>query len=187
MIKREKRLAKIISKIFAFTLWSPLVFLGLILKANLAPYQLKILLPAMIFFFGIIPLLAFRIRGITDWHPIGKKKKIAFLGLIIVGWLLVIFIARALGAYALFRLLIFCLTLIIIVCLITIYWRISLHMIGNTLAFLLLNLAFSWQVWWLFLFLPIIAWSRYRLSEHNILQLIAGFCLTVLVFCFFFH
>ena len=73
--------------------------------------------------------------------------------------------------------------------LITLFWKISGHMIFSTLLFFTLvflfpNLSFLWLF---FVFTPAIAWSRVELGKHTWMQTVAGVAVsTVIAVTFFF-
>jgi len=63
--------------------------------------------------------------------------------------------------------------------LITLFWKISYHMIWSCIA--IFTIIYIWQApsfYLLLILLPIIAWSRLELKRHNIMQVIAGSALT---------
>lgn len=64
---------------------------------------------------------------------------------------------------------------------ITFFWKISGHMTYSTLLFLTLAYLFSPYFLLLFLFSPLIAWSRIELKKHSLKQVIAGTLIPALV------
>ncbi len=64
--------------------------------------------------------------------------------------------------------------------LITIFWKISFHMIVATLCLFVISLFFNNPlIFLLSLPLPFIGWSRIYLNRHSLIQVLAGFVLTV--------
>lgn len=64
--------------------------------------------------------------------------------------------------------------------LITLFWKISYHMIWTSLAIFFIII--SWQIpqlYYLIALLPFIGWSRLQLKRHTLPQVIAGFVLTL--------
>lgn len=62
----------------------------------------------------------------------------------------------------------------------TFFWKISFHMIWSTLAIFVI--IYFWQIpqlYLLILLLPLIGWSRLQLKRHDLLQVLAGFFLTI--------
>ncbi|MBI4175133.1 hypothetical protein HY523_00785 [Candidatus Berkelbacteria bacterium] len=99
---------------------------------------------------------------------------IAFLSLIL---LLLIVSFRMGQPYPLHATLITFLLLGMAVTVITLLWKISLHMLGvTTLATIVLVLV--GPAWWpISLLIPVIAWARLTLQRHTIWQVVAGFSL----------
>jgi membrane-associated phospholipid phosphatase len=63
--------------------------------------------------------------------------------------------------------------------LITLFWKISYHMIWSCIA--IFTIIYLWQIPYFYLLLvllPLIAWSRLELKRHNIMQVLAGTGLT---------
>ena len=58
--------------------------------------------------------------------------------------------------------------------LISFFWKISLHMVGNTIVALLLIELFMAPIWLVGLMLGMVAWSRLVLKKHTPLQLFGG-------------
>lgn len=73
---------------------------------------------------------------------------------------------------------------------ITLFWKISFHMIWTTLAVcVLIKVLNIPEAYYLLSILPLIAWSRLELKRHTLTQVIAGtilpFCVSIIVFSFF--
>lgn len=69
--------------------------------------------------------------------------------------------------------------------LVTLFWKISYHMIWTTLAIFFIII--SWQIpqlYYLIVLLPFIGWSRLQLKRHTLPQVIAGFVLTLISIIF---
>lgn len=75
-----------------------------------------------------------------------------------------------------------------ILTIITLFWKISGHMIFSTLLFFTLLYLFPQQhlLWLLFIFTPMIAWSRVELKKHTWLQTIAGVAVSAIISVIFF-
>lgn len=61
-------------------------------------------------------------------------------------------------------------------------YRISFHVSINTSILIILNHFAKWDYWWLFIVVPIIAWSRFYLKKHTLIQLIAGGIIPILTY-----
>lgn len=59
------------------------------------------------------------------------------------------------------------------------FWKISVHMVGVTLLFLILLLVYSSAYLWLGLLLPLVAWARVNLGHHTLTQVTIGTILTI--------
>lgn len=71
---------------------------------------------------------------------------------------------------------------------ITLFWKISGHMIFSTLLFFTLIYLFPHLsfLWLLFLFTPAIAWSRVKLGKHTWMQTVAGVVVSSIISITFF-
>ena len=73
-----------------------------------------------------------------------------------------------------------------VVALITQFWKISVHTALFSSVATVSILVFGYGVWWLFLFLIPLAWSRIHRQRHTIWQAVAGalvaFVITAAVF-----
>ena len=161
---------------FQYTsIWEPVLALGILVVAPLGA-----------------SLLYFRKHGIRDIFVIDKKHRPLPFAFNIVGLLGFSFFippqAQALG-YDIWLLPWLGSFLIanIIGMVITLYWKISLHMmgIGLTAAWLVIYL---WGESWfwlptggLFLFTLAIAWARRQLNSHNLLQLLVGWAVGIAI------
>ena len=58
--------------------------------------------------------------------------------------------------------------------LITLFFKISGHMIMNTAFILILNFLFGWTLLWLVLLIPLIAFARLYLKAHTKWEVLAG-------------
>ncbi len=63
-----------------------------------------------------------------------------------------------------------------------VFYRISFHVSINTSILIILNHFANWEYWPLFLIIPIIAWSRFYLHKHTIIQLLAGALIPILTY-----
>ena len=54
------------------------------------------------------------------------------------------------------------------------HWKISIHAVGVAGGILILLLAFGFELWLLFLALPMVAWARLRLRSHSPAQVAVG-------------
>ncbi|HSX58531.1 MAG TPA: hypothetical protein VLE47_04680 [Candidatus Saccharimonadales bacterium] len=76
------------------------------------------------------------------------------------------------------------LTLVVLsflITLISLYWKVSVHMVGVTLFVTLLLLCYSVSTFWLLILLPLVAWARVRLGQHTLSQVTVATIMTIAV------
>lgn len=180
----KEKFAKIITFVSDPTIVIPLFFAILVSETNLAPSQIKVVLPLIFLIDVILPASIFflflRERWISDWEISKRKERINLYVVVCFLWFIGTGVAYLFGNEFLFRLhLIFTLTFLVGVVL-TLFWKISMHMLVDTTVVSILNFLFA-GFWWLYLLLPIIAWSRFIRQKHTPAQLLGGFLLAILV------
>lgn len=181
-------MAQLISNLFNIVTWLPIIYICLLSKTNLTSNQLRKIIPAIIIFQLIIPLgyilfLYFK-KEISDFDMTKRKERIKPLSVttisIFVSLILIYFSGNKFIIF--FFLMIF--ILIFVNTLITLFWKISFHMAANTIAAILLNFLFDWQLPYLYILIPLIFWSRLKLKKHTVAQLIGGFLVNGLIIFF---
>jgi membrane-associated phospholipid phosphatase len=70
---------------------------------------------------------------------------------------------------------------VVIFMVINIYWKISVHTAFISAAAVVLTAVFGVKAAWIFLLLPLVAWSRLELKMHTLAQVIAGAILAVII------
>lgn len=76
------------------------------------------------------------------------------------------------------------LTMLIISLLITgatLYWKVSVHMVGVSLFVLLMLLVYSPSFLWLVFLIPLVAWARIKLKAHTLSQVSVGTIITIII------
>lgn len=76
------------------------------------------------------------------------------------------------------------LTLLIISFIVTLtsmYWKISVHMVGVSLFVLILLLVYSASLLWIAFLIPLVAWARVKVKAHTLTQVTVGSIVTLLV------
>jgi hypothetical protein len=180
---REK-LAYAVSFIFNPALTIPLVFLLMVFKSELTFNQLRIVLPLLFLVDVVLPATTFFLslkKGwLSDWEITRRSQRVNFF-LVLSFFLLLgtviclVFGNKLLGSlHLIFNLAFFLATLV------TIFWKISIHMLVDTVVIGLINFLFAGH-FYLYLLLPVIAWSRYVRHQHTPGQLLAGFLLALIV------
>jgi membrane-associated phospholipid phosphatase len=70
---------------------------------------------------------------------------------------------------------------VVIFMVINIFWKISLHTAFISAAAGVLTLVFGLKAAWVFIFLPLVGWSRLELKMHTLWQVIAGAVLALVI------
>jgi len=111
-----------------------------------------------------------------------KEDRTPFFITILFFWLIGLILSWSLsGPRLIIGLIAGAMIIVTLMTIINFYTKISGHSMMITAGGFLINLLYGWNYWWLFLFVPIVAWSRYVLKLHTIGQLIGGCCLGGLV------
>ncbi len=180
----KEKMAALITFVFDPTVTLPLFLIILIFKTGLIPAQIKVVLPLIlltsIFLPGLIWFFSLRKRWISDWEMTKRKERFNLYSILCVFWFLGVLVAYVFGnalltnLYLIFALAFFAATIV------TWFWKVSLHMLIDTTIVSILEFIFS-GFWYLYLLLPVIAWSRYVRHKHTPAQLLGGFSLAILV------
>lgn len=182
----SKNFAELISEIIGPLLWMPLLLLLLIFKTGLNPGQIKIIFPSLIFLLIIIPFtylfIALKMRWVSKWDLPKREERRPMLAILFICSLVSLFIVFQFGNKLILDLYILLLTTGFITSLITVFWKISIHMVLDTTVILFMNLLFGWHLWPLFILLPFVAWARLRLRRHTPAQLVAGMSVAAITF-----
>ena len=173
-----ERFAFIVSRCFDFYFWFPFGLLIAIFNSGLASDQIKILLPFLIFFDVFLPIFLFllilKLGWVSDVDVTKRQERYQLF----IGFTLIL-IAPTVLAYYFGNTLFFVLQLITLISALCMYlatlkFKISGHMFMNAEAILVINYLFSWNLLWLFLILPLVAFARFYLKKHSLFQIFAG-------------
>lgn len=173
-----RKFCSLVSRIFDFHLWGPIVLFVALFNTGLSTKQIEILAPILLVIDILFPIgvyLFFLKTGkISDRDVTKRQERFVLFGVGVItslfSTILVFFIANEL--FFTLHLIFFLLTLTLF--LITFKWKISGHMIVNTGAVFMINYLFDWRFLWLFLMVPIVAYARLYLKKHDIWQVAAG-------------
>lgn len=69
----------------------------------------------------------------------------------------------------------------VFILLVTLQWKISIHLFSLTSSIALMVLFFGPQLLWLLLIMPVLMWSRIYLKAHNFMQTLVGGCIGFLL------
>jgi membrane-associated phospholipid phosphatase len=183
------KLASLLSVILSPQVWLLLMFLLFMVNREISFKNSEITVPLVFLLQIVIPLLgpylAYKKGVIKDLDVPNRKDRVKFLLIASICWLISIFITYFYGSYTIFKMTLLSFILISIFLVITRFWKISIHVGVNTTAILFINYLYNWQFLFLFILIPIVAWSRYKLKVHTLSQVIAGFLVTFLVITIF--
>lgn len=174
-------IAKLIS--FLFGLPSIIIMLGaLVFQTGLTNVQ--IMLFSVIFFIGyiLIPsayfLWSIKTGDISDMDVTKRSERYGLLTLVFVINIIMLVLVQRFGTELLLQSMLALFAAYVAAYIITFVWKISLHMVINTMAITVINELNGWQFLYLYAILPFVFWSRYVLRKHSPLQLVIGFLLT---------
>lgn len=172
-----KKCAQIVSIIFGFP-WLSIILWLLIYKTGLIQQQVaffSIVLPTLNI---IVPFLYFiwalRKGIISDIDITKRQQRYGVMTLMLVLQLISLKLIYSLGNARLLELSLIIDAVFICTYLITLVWKISLHMTINVIGILLFNVLFDWQHLYLLALIPLVMWSRLFLKKHTLSQLLAG-------------
>ncbi len=75
----------------------------------------------------------------------------------------------------------------LLITIVSLYWKISVHMVGVTLFVMVLLLTYSANYFWALALLPLVAWARIKLGHHTLSQVTVATILTIIVTYFVFN
>ncbi len=134
---------------------------------------------------GLLPLVTLwlgvkKIKNI-DIDFTKKETRTPFILIILFYWLMGVFLAWGLGGprFVLSVLLVGVIVNLLVL-VINFYWKVSNHTLVVTAVIFFINQLFNWSYGWLFVLLPVVAWSRWVQGKHNWWQLAGGVVLGVL-------
>lgn len=131
----------------------------------------------------VVGLVYFKFSGrVSDWGiPVrSQRHQMSLVTLVCMGitWLFLTAIRVELVA----RIIMFLLGGGILLALITLWWKISAHMVAVTLISLLVTHWFVIDWWWSLPFIISVGWSRIYLNKHTLAQVVGGFGLALSIF-----
>lgn len=171
----QTKLAKVLSIIFGPQLWLPLLLLVVIFKTGLSSHQIQILLP-VIFVFQVLTPLAYlhlspRLGLSKAWDLPKRADRYLFLLITGLGLLISAWFVYSYGNLLLIHLGLIVIVIMLITFLITLFWKISLHMSLMVCGCLIISYLFNWNLGFIYLAIPVIFWARLRLKSHTFSQL----------------
>lgn len=176
-----KILALISSFIFGPQIWGPIIIVISLFKSDVSQSQITILLPFLLFGtlgipFGYI-LYAYKKKIIKDLDMTNRLERFIPLTIIISSLCISTLYIYILHANKLGNLFLLFTLLMIVNGIITIFWKISLHMAINVLGTLLCIYLYGSIAYPILITIPIIFWSRLFLKRHTFMQVIISLLL----------
>lgn len=168
----------------------PLLLLLLVWRSGLTRNEITFILPYLSFLLIIIPFVvvyvAVKRKLISAWDMPLRQERYGFFSMYICLFALAMVTTPIHTTPALWELSWLVLSFIIVNTVITFSWKISLHMGIASLSIILINHSYGWHLFWLFLLLPVIGWSRMYLNRHTLAQVTAGSLLPLLLYYLFY-
>lgn len=173
-----RKFAKIISNIFNYWFWSPIGIFAALFTTGLTASQIRMFFPISLVLDVISPIL------ILYWLiKIGRVKDASFerredrplvfgLSTLVLGVSTLLAFLLGTNLFFVLHLTMFLMGVTIFV--ITLFFKISGHMILNTGFIFILNFLFGWSLLWLYVLIPIVAFARLKLKKHTPLEVLAG-------------
>src|SRR5258708_1257193 len=174
----QQKIAKFISEIFGIRVLPFILYFIVLLRSGLTPNQLMLTVPATIFLLIIVPILyiffAIRLKKAGNWDLSNRQERHGFIKTAMVSGTLVLIFIYFYGNKLLFDLNLITILILVVVGVITRFWKISFHASLITGTVILTNFLFNWSLPFLYLLIPVFFWARFFLKHHNLIHLLAG-------------
>lgn len=179
-----KKFAHSVSIFLGFP-WLSVVLWLLVFETGLIQQQIaffSIVLPLLniIIPFGYF-LWALKKGTISDMDITKRQQRYGVMTLMLILQFISLWLIYVYGNAKLLELSLIIDAVFICTYLVTLVWKISLHMTINMIGILMLNVLFDWKYLYLLTLVPLVMWSRYYLKKHTCGQLIAGTLLSGVV------
>ncbi len=173
-----KNLSLIISAIFNYYTWVVIALTVEIFKTGLTFAQIKLIMPITIIFDLIAPMLIYviliKIGVISNPSLIKRKDRPLLFGASSLSILIATVLAFFLAGDLFFKLHLLFFILAFTMFLVTLFFKISGHLLVNTAFIIILNFLFGWNLLWLFLIVPLVGFARLYLKAHTLAEVLAG-------------
>ena len=187
--EKARKTAKIISFIFDGSFLSIPLFVIIALEVSSNAFLAIGYAAICTLFIMVIPylyiLFLLKRKRINDVHLPVKGNRMRPLIVMDTSFTLCYFILYLLDAPDFLRTMILAsLFTVVMLTVITIFWKISFH--ASWITFVSITLCILYGKWALltFILLPLVAWARVIIKRHTIMQVIAGACVTVVTSLF---
>lgn len=174
----QQKIAKIISVIFGIRVLPFILFTIVLLRSGLTPNQLLLVTPITIFLLILVPIFyiffAIRLKMAKNWDLSNKEERYGFIKTSLISGFLALLFIYFYGNQILFHLNLITIIILVVIGVITKFWKISFHASLITGTVILINFLFSWSLPILYLLIPMVIWARLTLKQHTLAQLLAG-------------
>ena len=172
------KLATTISRLLQPFFLQFLLILFIALRAHVVGWELVYTMFSIVIVVFIPPMVlllwAIRLKKISNWDISNRSQRVKALMIFLVLFAIDMIIIRTLNIGEMTKLFsFFFVTLVGFFC-ITLFWKLSGHMTTAVIFVGILIHWYGWGWWPLLLFLPVLAWSRVKLTRHTIWQTVGG-------------
>lgn len=173
-----RNIAIIISRIFDFYFWFPVLLFVTIFNSGLGLQQIKLLLPILLAIDVILPISLFFLTlkkgGVSDIDVTKRQERHKLFGTLIFIISASCVVSYLFGNNLFFVLQLIALTSALTMFLITLRFKISGHALTNAGSIFVINYLFDFNLLWLFVIVPIVAFARIYLKKHTFVEVFAG-------------
>lgn len=183
------KIAYIISRFFDIVFWALPFSAIAVFSSHFSGYNRIVWIIGLLLFAGFLPFSIFwfwlKKGKISDVDFTKKEERTPTILIILFFWSLTLALTWVLSGSRLILVILSSAIIIgTLVLIINLRWKISNHTLAATIAGFLINFLYGWSYWWLFIFVPLVFWSRLVLKKHTFWQLVAGSILGCLFFIF---
>ncbi len=183
-----RRLAIIISRVFGPLSSIPLVLVYLCvfetgLTTDVRSTVAVMLLLGLYLLPLAIALFFVYSRRVSDVDITERKERVSLLSIIVILQWLILFYVFIMPVTLLFKdVLLFSVLSFTAITVLTFFDKVSLHISGVTTLLVVVVQLLGWQCAISFVLILIVAWARFYLGKHNMLQMLIGLLVPILLF-----
>lgn len=170
-------LAEAVSIIFGVP-WIFIIGWVLLFSSGLVKSQIIFMFIAFFILYFLVPtiymLYSLKKGYIEDFDMTKRQERYGILSVLLVAHLMNLVLAFLYMTPEFIEKLLIVAIVYTTIYLITFYWKISLHMSLNMVGITFINMATGWHYIWLYVLIPLVAWSRLKLEKHTPAQLFWG-------------
>lgn len=179
-----RQFSKIVTNVFQYYTWVPIFIIAAVSQAGLRTEHNKTTIIILHLVDVLAPILVyiFLLNGgrIKDANLIKREDRPQLFAITTSLVFFATVISYFLGSLLFFQLHLIVFIFMLTMTVITMFFKISAHMFINTFFVFILNYLYDWQLLWLFLIVPIVAFARLNLKAHTRVEVILG---TIVGFC----